>query len=54
MDLQRLNGKRRAVYFSKDTYIIFKELAESGKQGYMITSYNTNDNDITILILNML
>ena len=43
-----LNGKRRAVCFSKDTHIIFKELDESGEQGCMITSYDTNDNDILI------
>ena len=48
MDLQTLNGKRRAVCFSKDRYIIFKELDESGEQGRMITSYDTNDNDILI------
>ena len=33
---QTLSGKRRA------------ELDESGEQGYMITSYDTNDNDILI------
>ena len=46
MDLQTLNGKRRAVCFSKDRYIIFKELDESGEQGCMTTSYDTDDNDI--------
>ena len=48
MNLQTLNGKRGAVCFSKDRYIIFKELDESGEQGCMITSYDTNDNDILI------
>ena len=48
MDLQMLNVKRRAVCFSKDRYIIFKELDESGEQGCMITSYETNDNNILI------
>ena len=48
MDLQTLNGKRRAVCFSKDRYIIFKELDESGEQGCMIKSYHTNDNNILI------
>ena len=48
MSLQTLNGKRGAVCFSKDRYIIFKELDESGEQGCMITSYDTNDNDILI------
>ena len=48
MDLQTLNGKGRAVCFSKDRYIISKELDESGEQGCMITSYDTNDNDILI------
>ena len=38
MDLQTLNNKRRAVCFSKDRYIIFKELDESGEQGCIITS----------------
>ena len=46
MDLQTLNGKKRAACFTKDRYIIFKELDESGEQGCMITSYDTNDNDI--------
>ena len=46
MDLQTLDGKRRAVCFSKDRYMIFKELDESGEQGCMIISYDTNDNDI--------
>ena len=32
----------------KNRYIIFKELDESGEQGYMITFYDTNDNDILI------
>ena len=41
-------GKRRAVCFSKDRYIIFKELDESGEQGCMILSYDANDNDILI------
>ena len=48
MDLQTLNGERRAVCFSKEGYIIFEELDESGGQGCMITSYDTNDNDILI------
>ena len=48
MDLQTLNGKRRAVCFSKDIYIIFKELGEGGEQDCMITSYDTNDNNIII------
>ena len=48
MDLQTLNGKIRAVCFSKDRYIIFKELDESGEQVCMIRSYDTNDNDILI------
>ena len=48
MDLQTLNGKRRAACFSKDRYIIFKELDESGEQGCMIASYDTNDNDILV------
>ena len=47
-DIQTLNGKRRAVCFSKDRYTIFKELDESGEQGCMITSYDTDDNDILI------
>ena len=46
--LQTLNGKGRAVCFSKDRCIICKELDESGEQGCMITSYDTNDNDILI------
>ena len=48
MDLHTLNRKRREVCFSKDRYIIFKELDESGEQGCIITSYDTNDNDILI------
>ena len=48
MDLQRLNGKRRAVCLSKDRYIVFKELDGSGELDCMITSYDTNDNDILI------
>ena len=43
-----MNGKRRAVCFSKDRYIIFKELDECDEQGCMITSYDKNDNDILI------
>ena len=48
MDLQTLNGKRRAVCFGKDIYIIFKELGAGGEQYCMITSYDTNDNNIII------
>ena len=48
MGLQTFNGKRRAVCFSKNRYIIFKELDGSGEQGYMITSYDTNDSNILI------
>ena len=48
MGLQTFNGKRRAVCFSKNRCIIFKELDESGQQDYMITSYDTNDKDILI------
>ena len=48
MDVQTLNGKRRPLWFSKDTYIIFKEPDGSGEQSYMTTYYNTNDSDILI------
>ena len=48
MDLPTLNGKRRAVCFSKERYMIFKELGESGEQCFMITSYDTDDSDILI------
>ena len=48
MDLQTLNGKRRAVCLSNSRYIILKELDKSGEQGCMITSYDTNDDDILI------
>ena len=48
MDLQTLNGKRRAVCLSNSRYIILKELDKSGEQGCMITSYDTHDDDILI------
>ena len=48
MNLQTLNGKRWAICFSKDIYIIFREPEESSKQGCLITIYNTNDNNILI------
>ena len=48
MELQTLNGKRRAFCFIKDRYIIWKELDENGEQGCMITSCYKNDNDILI------
>ena len=43
-----MNYKRGAVCYSKNRYIIYKELDESRKQGCLITPYNTNDNDILI------
>lgn len=46
MDLQTLNGKRRELCFSKERYITFKELDESGDEGCMITSYDKIDKEI--------
>lgn len=46
MDLQTLNGKRRELCFSKEKYITFKKLDESGDEGCMITSYDKIDNEI--------
>ena len=48
MDIQTNIGKRRAVCFSKDRYIIFKGLHGSDDSGCVIRHYVRSQDDILI------